>query len=72
MTDVDRRIVESQRRRYEYGYAAVKAAIKGDLGLMRFWGEKAEVEEESLELLYRFRELLEAHRPLPGLLPEPH
>ena len=70
MTNVDRRIVESQRRRYEYGYAAVKAAIKGDLGLMRFWGEKAEVEEESLELLYRFRELLEANRPLPGFLPE--
>lgn len=70
MTNVERRIRESRQRRYDYAYAAVKAAIKGDLGLMRFWGEKAEVEEESLELLYRFRELLEAHRPMPGFLPE--
>ena len=70
MTNVERRIVESQRRRYEYGYAAVKAAIKGDLGLMRFWGEKAEAEEENIELFCRFRDLLDAERPVPGFLPE--
>ena len=70
MTNVDRRIVESQRRRYEYGFAAVKAAIHGDLGLMAFWSEKAETEGENLELFYRFRDLLEAERPLPGFLPE--
>ena len=70
MTNVERRIIESQRRRYEYGYAAVKAAIKGDLDLMTFWAEKAETEGENLELFCRFRDLLEAERPMPGFLPE--
>ena len=70
MTNVEKRIQESCRRRYEYAYSSVRAAIMGDLDLAAFWGARAETEEETLELFCRFRDLLDENRPAPAILPE--
>ena len=70
MTNVARAIQASQRRRQDYILASIRCLLQGEDSLFRLWSERAETERENIELLSRFRELLDENRPGPGFLPE--
>ena len=70
MTNVDRAIQASQRRRQDYILASIRCLLQGENSLFALWSKRAESEKENIELFRRFRDLLDAERPAPDFLPE--